>query len=95
MADAHGSGPCGSNTVWVQVPSPAGKKLRCMHLSFFIKSNFLHTSESFSAGESLEAHSFKVSSAYMPRRSVRRENHPLDNFLFPPHPISCIFYWPL
>ncbi len=23
MADAHGSGPCGSNTVWVQVPSSA------------------------------------------------------------------------
>ena len=23
LADAHGSGPCGSNTVWVQVPSPA------------------------------------------------------------------------
>ena len=25
LADAHGSGPCGSNTVWVQVPSPAVK----------------------------------------------------------------------
>ena len=23
LADAHGSGPCGSNTLWVQVPSPA------------------------------------------------------------------------
>ena len=23
MADAHGSGPCSSNTVWVQVPSSA------------------------------------------------------------------------
>ena len=25
MADAYGSGPYGSNTVWVQVPSPAWK----------------------------------------------------------------------
>ena len=25
MADAHGSGPCGSNIVRVQVPSPAFK----------------------------------------------------------------------
>ena len=27
MADAHGSGPCSSNTVWVQVPSSALGKL--------------------------------------------------------------------
>ncbi len=26
MADAQASGACGSNTVWVQVPSPALKK---------------------------------------------------------------------
>ena len=26
MADAYGSGPYGSNTVWVQVPFPAEKK---------------------------------------------------------------------
>ena len=26
MADAYGSGPYGSNTVWVQVPSSAGPK---------------------------------------------------------------------
>ena len=25
MADAYGSGPYGSNTVWVQVPFPADK----------------------------------------------------------------------
>ena len=23
LADAHGSGPCGSNTLWVQLPSSA------------------------------------------------------------------------
>ena len=28
LADAHGSGPCGSNTVRVQVPSSARKKQR-------------------------------------------------------------------
>ena len=26
MADAHGSGPCGSNTLWVRLPSSAGRK---------------------------------------------------------------------
>ena len=26
MADAHGSGPCVGNNMWVQVPSPAYKK---------------------------------------------------------------------
>ena len=27
LADAQASGACGSNTVWVQVPSPAAKNL--------------------------------------------------------------------
>ena len=26
LADAHGSGPCGSNTLWVRLPSSAGCK---------------------------------------------------------------------
>ena len=26
LADAHGSGPCGSNTLWVRLPSSAGRK---------------------------------------------------------------------
>ena len=34
MADAHGSGPCGSNTVWVQVPSSALHKFKNRNESF-------------------------------------------------------------
>ena len=26
LADAHGSGPCGSNTLWVRLPSSAGRR---------------------------------------------------------------------
>ena len=36
MADAHGSGPCGSNTVWVQVPSSASKIKRWNQLDFSV-----------------------------------------------------------
>ena len=35
LADAHGSGPCGSNTMWVQVPSPA-KIARPKGWAFFV-----------------------------------------------------------
>ena len=36
LADAHGSGPCGSNTMRVQVPFSALKKLEIQSvLSFF------------------------------------------------------------
>ena len=38
MADAYGSGPYGSNTVWVQVPSSA-RRLRLNDLSFFVFSS--------------------------------------------------------
>ena len=34
MADAYGSGPYGSNTVWVQVPFPAGMKKARLLSSF-------------------------------------------------------------
>ena len=27
LADAHGSGPCGSNTLWVRLPSSASQEL--------------------------------------------------------------------
>ena len=37
MADAYGSGPYGSDTVWVQVPSPASrKKVGREGLPFFV-----------------------------------------------------------
>ena len=49
MADAHGSGPCGSNTVWVQVPSSALQKItlksiwfqRFFGVKFRIKSEYI------------------------------------------------------
>ena len=28
LADAHGSGPCGSNTLWVRLPSSASAKAK-------------------------------------------------------------------
>ena len=31
LADAQASGACGSNIVWVQVPSPALRKRSCCH----------------------------------------------------------------
>ena len=34
LADAHGSGPCGSNTLWVQLPSSASQRVRRMPGSF-------------------------------------------------------------
>ena len=39
MADALASGASGSNTVWVQVPSPAFRKKRgsSVELPFFLK----------------------------------------------------------
>ena len=36
MADAYGSGPYGSNTVWVQVPSSAPGKARFFGLFSFL-----------------------------------------------------------
>ena len=35
LADAHGSGPCGSNTMRVQVPFPASKTLFRKWAEFF------------------------------------------------------------
>ena len=35
LADAHGSGPCGSNTMRVQVPFPASKTLFRKWTEFF------------------------------------------------------------
>ena len=36
MADAHGSGPCESNLMRVQVPSPAQEK-RTLNVRFFVQ----------------------------------------------------------
>ena len=35
LADAHGSGPCGSNTLWVRLPSSASVKAENEGSSFF------------------------------------------------------------
>ena len=35
LADAHGSGPCGSNTLWVRLPSSASVKTESKGSSFF------------------------------------------------------------
>ena len=35
-ADAHGSGPCGSNTLWVRLPSSASVKAENEGSSFFL-----------------------------------------------------------
>ena len=34
LADAHGSGPCGGNTMRVQVPSSASGEIAICYLSF-------------------------------------------------------------
>ena len=38
LADAHGSGPCGSNTLWVRLPSSASKQMEDVlrHIFFSI-----------------------------------------------------------
>ena len=36
LADAHGSGPCGSNTLWVRLPSSASVKAENEGSSFFL-----------------------------------------------------------
>ena len=36
LADAQASGACGSNTVWVQVPSPALETLQIYYLQGFL-----------------------------------------------------------
>ena len=40
MADAHGSGPCESNLMRVQVPSPAQEK-RTLNVRFFVQEKYL------------------------------------------------------
>ena len=44
MADAHGSGPCGGNTLRVQVPSPAGeaqsRKVVVSVLRYFVQQKY-------------------------------------------------------
>lgn len=37
LADAHGSGPCGSNTMRVQVSFPARKEVLAIRLLFFAR----------------------------------------------------------
>ncbi len=34
LADAHGSGPCGSNTLWVRLPSSALYGVKSKNLDF-------------------------------------------------------------
>ncbi len=36
LADAHGSGPCGSNTMRVQVSFPASKSVKCFLNTLFL-----------------------------------------------------------
>ena len=36
LADAHGSGPCGSNTLWVRLPSSARAERRTIGSSLFL-----------------------------------------------------------
>ena len=43
LADAHGSGPCGSNTLWVRLPSSAGKRPVGSWLTgFLMQKNRIH-----------------------------------------------------
>ena len=39
LADAHGSGPCGSNTLWVRLPSSAsaGRRTKVLRLFTMLK----------------------------------------------------------
>ena len=79
MADALASGASGSNTVWVQVPSPAfeNEKTQAVPGSF-----------SFSEAEaSIEP----MGSIFAPRPSAQSRG-PLDLFLNPSHPISWMKY---
>ncbi len=41
LADAHGSGPCGSNTLWVRLPSSAGECEREAFLQQCHKVNYI------------------------------------------------------
>ncbi len=81
LADAQASGACGSNTVWVQVPSSALETRKASRMGCFF---------CFQEAAPLEPVGSRSHNCEAVVRSVRREKGPLDLFLFPSHPIFRI-----